>query len=219
MVDIHEMKAILFDLDGVLLSTDKYHYIAWKELADELKIPFCEKDNEAFRGVSRMDCMEILLSKATHLHLTEEEKISYADKKNQRYRSLLAKITPDFVDDEVRRTLCALRDMGYRLAVGSSSKNSKFILEKTALTEQFDAIVDGNDISRSKPDPEVFLKAAEAVGVIPAQSIVVEDAEAGLKAAVSGGMLPIAIGEAAGSPLAYYSLTSFGELKKILTND
>ena len=209
------IKAIIFDLDGVLLSTDKYHYIAWKELADELEIPFCEKDNEAFRGVSRMDCMEILVSKKPSLKLSDDQKVALATKKNERYRALLENITPAFVDGEVRNTLCVLRERGYCLAVGSSSKNSRFILEKASLTDSFDAIVDGNDISRSKPDPEVFLKAAAALGAEPLHSAVIEDAEAGLRAAIGGGMLPIAIGEAKGSALASISLESFSELEKI----
>ena len=215
MVDVSAVRAIIFDLDGVLLSTDKYHYMAWKELADELGIPFCEKDNEAFRGVSRMDCMEILLSKSQSLALTEEEKIAYATQKNERYRALLADITPSFVDADVRNTLVVLRERGYRLAVGSSSKNSKFILEKTELIGYFDAVVDGNDISRSKPDPEVFLKAAAALGAAPFESAVIEDAEAGLLAATGGAMLPVAIGEAKGSQLAKISIDNLGELLKI----
>ena len=218
MVDIGEIKAIIFDLDGVLLSTDKYHYIAWKALADELGIPFCEKDNEAFRGVSRMDCMEILVSKRKDLNLTDEQKTAYAEQKNNNYRRLLEQITPSFVEDEVRETLALLRRRGYLLAVGSSSKNSKFILRKTELSNCFDAIVDGNDISRSKPDPEVFVKAAAALGAQPCQCAVIEDAEAGLLAAVGGEMLPIGIGEAKNSPLAKIHLETFGELKDIFTN-
>ena len=218
-MNIDNIKGVIFDLDGVLLSTDQYHYAAWKELADELGIPFCEKDNEAFRGVSRMDCMEILLSKSNDLKLTEAEKIAYADQKNQRYRSLLENMTPKFVSEEVRETLLALKQRGYRLAVGSSSKNSRFILEKTELTNCFDAIVDGNDIQRSKPDPEVFLKAAAALEVDPAQSIVVEDADAGLLAAHRGGMIPFAMGEAKKNPLAKIALESFGDLVKILIKE
>ncbi len=213
------IKAIIFDLDGVLLSTDQYHYAAWKELADELGIPFCEKDNEAFRGVSRMDCMELLLSKKPELRLEEAEKVALADRKNQRYRSLLESITPSFVEEHVRSTLALLRERGYRMAVGSSSKNSGFILEKTDLTACFDAVVDGNSISRSKPDPEVFLKAAAALGAEPAECAVIEDAEAGLLAAERGGMLPVAIGEAKHSPLARQVLESFADLADIFKNN
>ena len=218
MTDIGSIRGIIFDLDGVLLSTDKYHYLAWKELADELGIPFCEKDNEAFRGVSRMDCMEILLSKSATLKLTDEEKAAYANKKNERYRELLENITPSFVDAEVRDTLSVLRERGYCLAVGSSSKNSRFILQRASLTDCFDAIVDGNDISRSKPDPEVFLKAAAALGIQPQYSAVIEDAEAGLRAAIGGCMMPVAIGQAKGSSLAAISLERFSDLEKLFIN-
>ena len=212
---MRDIKAIIFDLDGVLLTTDKYHYIAWKKLADELEIPFCEKDNEAFRGVSRMDCMEILLTKKPEFKCTEEEKIAYATKKNQTYIELLSELSPATVDAEVRETLSVLKARGYRLAVGSSSKNAKFILKKVELDGMFDAIIGGDDISRSKPDPEVFLKAAEAVGVCPCASAVIEDAEAGLRAAVDGGMLSVAMGMAKGSSLADISIESFGELGQI----
>ena len=215
MNDTQLVKAIIFDLDGVLLTTDKYHYIAWKQLADELEIPFCEKDNEAFRGVSRMDCMEILLSKKPELDFSEEQKIAYADKKNRAYIELLAELSTDTVDAEVRDTLSALRARGYRLAVGSSSKNAKYILSKVELDGMFDAIIGGDDIVRSKPDPEVFIKAAEAIGALPCNSAVVEDAEAGLQAAVDGGMLPIAMGAAKGSDMARISLDTFGDLEKI----
>ena len=215
MIDTQLVKAIIFDLDGVLLSTDKYHYIAWKQLADELGIPFCEKDNEAVRGVSRMDCMDILLSKKPELDFSAEERIAYADKKNRAYIELLEELSIDTVDAEVRNTLSTLRASGYRLAVGSSSKNAKYILRKVELDGMFDAIIGGDDIVRSKPDPEVFIKAAEAVGVLPCNSAVVEDAEAGLQAAVDGGMLPIAMGAAKDSPLAQISLEAFGNLGKI----
>lgn len=219
MNDVREIKAIIFDLDGVLLTTDKYHYIAWKQLADELGIPFCEKDNEAFRGVSRMDCMEILLSKKQGASFTPEEKIMYADQKNKRYIELLNELDPSTVDIEVRNTLTALKENGYRLAVGSSSKNAKYILEKVELTCMFDAIIGGDDITRSKPDPEVFIKAAAAVNTAPCQSAVVEDAEAGLKAAVDGGMLAIAMGAAKDSSMADVSLERFGDLKKMFVDE
>ena len=215
MIDVQAVKAIIFDLDGVLLTTDKYHYIAWKQLADELEIPFCEKDNEAFRGVSRMDCMEILLTKKQDLCLTDEQKIAYADQKNQKYIELLRELGPSTVDAGVRSTLSVLKQRGYKLAVGSSSKNAKYILSKVELSDMFDAIIGGDDISRSKPDPEVFLKAADAVGVLPSEAAVIEDAEAGLKAAIDGGMLPVAMGVAKGSALASISLEAFEKLGKI----
>ena len=215
MIDTKSIKAIIFDLDGVLLTTDRYHYIAWKQLADELAIPFCEKDNEAFRGVSRMDCMEILLTKKPELKLSDEQKIAYANKKNQAYVGLLDELSRETVDEEVRNTLSTLKERGYLLAVGSSSKNAKYILRRVELEGMFDAIIGGDDISRSKPDPEVFVKAAEAVRVLPCNCAVIEDAEAGLIAATDGEMLPIAMGAAKGSSLAQISLETFGDLGKI----
>ena len=215
MIDTKSIKAIIFDLDGVLLTTDRYHYIAWKQLADELGIPFCEKDNEAFRGVSRMDCMEILLTKKPELKLSDEQKIAYANKKNQAYVGLLDELSRETVDEEVRNTLSTLKERGYLLAVGSSSKNAKYILRRVELEGMFDAIIGGDDISRSKPDPEVFVKAAEAVRVLPCNCAVIEDAEAGLIAATDGEMLPIAMGAAKGSSLAQISLETFGDLGKI----
>lgn len=208
------VNAILFDLDGVLLSTDRYHYLAWKSLADDLGIPFNEQDNEQFRGVSRMDCLEILLKKLPERTFSNDEKIALATVKNNRYRELLTQLTPKFVSDEVRATLTELRQRGYRMAVGSSSKNTRFILERTDLFSSFDGIADGNDIQKSKPDPEVFLKAAALLGADPANCAVIEDAEAGLQAAKRGGMLPVAIGNAAGSPLAAISLGNFSDLLK-----
>lgn len=211
-MNCENIKGLLFDLDGVLLSTDHFHYLAWKNLADELEIPFTEKDNEKLRGVSRMASFEIILSAKPELKLTEEEKQTYAARKNEQYRNYLQTMTPADVSAEVRETLAELRKRGYRLAVGSSSKNAKFILEKVELTAAFDAIADGNDITRSKPDPEVFLTAARFVSVPPENCAVIEDAEAGLAAAAGGKMLPIAIAGACGSPLASLSLTSFSDL-------
>ncbi len=206
-------KGIIFDLDGVLLSTDKYHFMAWKKLADRLGIPFSEKDNERLRGVSRMESLEIVLSLSkTPLSLSKDQKLVLATEKNDDYRCLLNKLSPDDITSEVRDTLKKLREKGYRLAIGSSSKNTKFILEKTELTDAFDAIADGNDIVNSKPDPEVFLKAALFLGLEPSDCAVVEDAEAGLSAANAGGFLPIAYASALGSPLAKIDLKEFSEL-------
>ena len=207
-----KVSALLFDLDGVLLSTDRYHYLAWKSLADDLEIPFNEQDNEQFRGVSRMDCLEILLRKLPDRSFSEAEKTELANRKNDRYRKLLENLSPATVADEVRSTLAELRRRGYRMAVGSSSKNTRFILERTDLLAAFDGVADGNDVKKSKPDPEVFLKAASLLGADPAHCAVIEDAEAGLQAATRGGMLPVAIGSATQSPLAAIKLGSFSDL-------
>ena len=210
------IKGIIFDLDGVLISTDKFHYLAWKQLADKLGIPFSEKDNEQLRGVSRMESLELILKNDPSVKLTEEEKIAAATEKNDRYREYLKTMTPDDVSAEVRETLTALHDMGYKLSVGSSSKNARFILSQTDLTRYFDAIADGNDIKNSKPDPEVFLTAANFLGLDPAVCAVVEDAEAGLEAAVAAGMLPVAYASAYGSELGKVQLANFAQLKDVL---
>lgn len=210
-----EIKAILFDLDGVVLSTDHYHYLAWKKLADELNIPYTVEDNERTRGVSRMESLEVVLEKYTGKPFTQEEKVAFAERKNDDYRIYLRQMSPADVADEVRDTLRELRRRGYRLAIGSSSRNARFILERTEMTSFFDAIADGTDIKNSKPDPEVFLKAAEFVNTPAENCVVVEDAFAGMEAAVAGGMLTVAIGSATESPLAVHKLTTFSDLLKI----
>jgi len=209
------MKAIIFDLDGVICFTDKYHYMAWKEMADELGVYFDEKINDRLRGVSRMDSLEIILEKYTGKTLTEEEKEHLAEKKNTTYRKLLEKMTPSDVTDEVRKTLAELRKRGYKLSLGSSSKNAKFILEKIDLMDAFDAISDGTNIKKSKPDPEVFLKGAEFLNELPGDCLVVEDAIAGIDAAKSGGMLAAGIGDAKSYEKTDYPLETFSDLLKI----
>ena len=207
-----DIKGLIFDLDGVLLSTDHYHYLAWRESADALGIDFTEADNEQLRGVSRMESLEIILRKKPSLTLSEEEKTAIATQKNERYREYLQQLTPASVTDEVRETLLTLRQRGYLLAVGSSSKNTRFILSQTELTDYFDAIADGNDIKNSKPDPEVFLTAADCLHLAPEVCAVIEDAEAGLEAAVRAGMLPIAYAAAYDSMQAAIRLAGFSEL-------
>lgn len=208
------MKAFIFDLDGVIVFTDRFHYQAWKMIADKLGIYFDEAINNRLRGVSRMASLEIILEKYEGT-LSEEEKEALADEKNEYYRTLLETMTPEDVTEEVRDCLKELRARGHKLAIGSSSKNTKFILEQVALTDYFDAISDGTNIVNSKPDPEVFLKAAEYLGEQPESCIVVEDAYAGIDAAKAGGMLAVGIGEAAGYEKADVKITGFGELLTI----
>ena len=192
-----DIQAIIFDLDGVLVFTDRYHYEAWKKLADKLGIYFDEKINNRLRGVSRMESLEIILERYSGPALSENEKTALAAEKNETYRELLKQMTKESVTMDVRDTLAELRRRGYKLSVGSSSKNARTILERTELIGAFDAVSDGTNISRSKPDPEVFLKGAEFLGLPPEKCAVVEDAEAGIDAATAGGMLPVGIGEAA----------------------
>ena len=212
MKNIKEIRGLIFDLDGVLVFTDQYHYAAWKKLADRLGIYFDEKINNRLRGVSRMESLEIILERWEGPAFSEEEKQALAAEKNETYRALLMQMTPESVTQEVRDTLAELRRRGYKLSVGSSSKNAKTILRQIGLEGYFDAVSDGTNITRSKPDPEVFLKAAEFLGMAPTECLVVEDAVAGVQAAHAAGMDAAAVGDAAGSGLAEYSLKSFSEL-------
>lgn len=211
------MKGIIFDLDGVICSTDQYHYQAWKALADELDIYFDETINNRLRGVSRMESLEIILEKAKEAY-TEEEKQAFAEKKNNIYKELLKQMTTADLSEKVKSTLNALRNRGYKLAIGSSSKNTKQILKQIGLEGYFDAIADGTDITNSKPDPEVFLLAAERLGYTPNECLVVEDAQAGIEAATRGGFKSAGIGEAAESKTVTYSMEEFSDLL-LITED
>lgn len=211
-----EKKAVIFDLDGVICFTDKYHYQAWKTLADRLGIYFDEKINDRLRGVSRMASLEIILERAEKEY-SQEEKKTFTTEKNDTYRELLKNMSHADLSEEVRDTLNELRRRGYQLAIGSSSKNTKFILEQIGLEGFFDAVADGTDITRSKPDPEVFLIAAKKLGVDPENCVVVEDAKAGIQAAKAGGMTALALfGDAKGCGLEDYDLSSFSNLLNIL---
>lgn len=208
-------KAVIFDLDGVICFTDHYHYLAWKALADSLGIPFDESKNDRLRGVSRMASLEIVLEEYAGPALTDEEKVALATKKNDLYRTYLQTMTEKDLSDEVRDTLNALREMGLKLAIGSSSKNTPLILERIGLAGFFDAISDGNNITRSKPDPQVFTMAAQMLSLKPEECLVVEDAEAGIQAAVAGGFHSAGIGPAARSSNVTYGLAHFSDLTRL----
>ena len=180
-------KGVIFDLDGVLCSTDRFHYEAWQQTAREAQAPFDETVNQRLRGVSRMESLEIILENSP-LAFTQEQKEKLAEEKNERYRLLLRQMTPADMAPEVRRALDRLRAAGLRLAVGSSSKNARFILDRLKAGDYFDAVCDGTQIAHSKPHPEVFLKAGQMLGLAPADCLVVEDAPAGLEAARAAGM-------------------------------
>lgn len=210
-----ERKAFIFDLDGVIVYTDQFHYQAWKRMADRIGVYFDESINNRLRGVSRMESLNIILEQYD-TDLTQKEKEELAEEKNHIYRQLLGNMTPADVSDEVRDTLIELKRKGHKLAIGSSSKNARFILEKVALLDFFDAVSDGNNIKNSKPDPEVFIKAAKFLGERTDRCIVVEDAYAGIDAAKAGGMEAAAIGDAASYEKADYVLSSFKDLLKIL---
>lgn len=206
------MKAFIFDLDGVIVFTDKFHYQAWKKMADEMGIYFDETINNRLRGVSRAESLEIILERYEGEPLSAEKKAELMEQKNNTYRELLATMTPADVSDEVRETLKTLRERGCKLAIGSSSKNAKFILEKVELLNAFDAISDGNNITHSKPDPEVFLKAGEFLGEDPANCVVVEDAYAGIDAAKAAGMLAVCLGDAFGYEKTDVKIEYFAQL-------
>ena len=205
---------VIFDLDGVICFTDKYHYTAWKAIADRLGVEFNETINNRLRGVSRMDSLEIILERYDG-SLTAEEKEALATEKNELYKKLLANMTPADLSDEVKRTLDALRAAGLRLAIGSSSRNTKYILERLGLKGYFDAISDGTNITRSKPDPQVFLMAADFLHMVPKDCLVVEDAEAGIAAACAGGFDSAGLGEAAACGRATYAMNRFADLLEI----
>ena len=210
------MKAIIFDLDGVIVSTDSLHYRAWKIMADGENIYFDERINDRLRGVSRMESLEIILERASRTY-TDEEKTALATKKNDIYRELLQALTPDDRLDSVAETLEKLRAMGYKLAIGSSSRNTPLILDKIGYKDYFDAVSDGNNITRSKPDPQVFLMAADRLGFAPEECYVVEDADAGIAAAKTGGFVAVSIGSAAHNPAADYKIVKFTELCDIVS--
>ena len=208
------MKAVIFDLDGVICFTDKYHYLAWKETADGISVYFDEAINNRLRGVSRMDSLEIILEKSEKIY-SEEEKAGLAAKKNAVYRELLKSMTTADLSDEVRETLDKLRSRGFKLAIGSSSKNAKLILSRIGLGYYFDAVSDGTNITKSKPDPEVFLKAASSLDLSPSDCLVVEDAMAGIEAAYRGGFESAGIGEACRHEHATYRMNTISDLLKI----
>lgn len=214
---MNNIKGIIFDLDGVIVFTDQYHYQAWKKLADRLGTYFDEAINDRLRGVSRMASLDIVLERYQGPTLSDTDKLSLAEEKNASYVELLQQMTPASVADEVRETLSLLRKRGYLLSVGSSSKNAKTILARTELTDYFDAISDGTNINRSKPNPEVFQKAAEFLGLPCEACAVVEDAEAGIDAAKAAGMLAVGIGPAATYGKTDCPVQTFLDLKELFT--
>lgn len=208
-------QAIIFDLDGVICHTDKYHYQAWKQISDELGIYFDEVINNRLRGVSRMESFEIILERYDG-QMSRENKIAYTGKKNDIYKNLLKSMSSLDLQVEVKSTLDKLRSKGIKLAIGSSSKNARFILERLGLENYFDAICDGNNISQSKPAPEVFIKAAQFLSEVQDKCLVVEDATSGLEAARAGGMDCAGMGDASESELATYRLSKFEDLLNII---
>jgi len=210
------IKAIIFDLDGVIVHTDQFHYLAWKKIADELGLHFDAEMNNLLRGVSRMDSLEIILNQ-NHCRLSGQEKASLAEKKNNMYQASILTMTPADVSPDVLWTLREAKAKGLKIAIGSSSKNTKTILKQTGLSEMFDAVSDGEKITRTKPDPEVFLKAAEYLGIDPLECAIVEDADAGVQAGKNAGMVTMAIGNATLSGSADHQLRQLSDLFQWIT--
>lgn len=210
------IKAVIFDLDGVLVTTDELHFKAWKALAEELGITgFTKADNARQRGVSRMASLEVVLEK-TDKTFTDEEKVALAEKKNSMYVKSLDTLSPSDALGGVNEFIGYLKEKGIKTAIGSASKNTPLILEKTKLADKFDAISCGLDTTKSKPDPEVFLIAAGKLGIAPEECVVIEDSDAGIEAAKAGGMYAVAVGEAEHNTKADISVSSVDDLYRII---
>jgi beta-phosphoglucomutase len=187
------LKACIFDLDGVIVDTAKYHYLAWKRLADQLKINFTEKDNERLKGVSRMASLNIILG-IGNIHPDDNTKEEYAALKNQWYVDYISKMTPAEILPGSVEFINELKKAGIKVGLGSASKNTPMILERVGMKKLFNAVADGNVVHKAKPDPEVFLTAAKMLKVDPRNCVVFEDAVAGVEAALNAGMICIGIG-------------------------
>jgi beta-phosphoglucomutase len=188
-----KIRACIFDLDGVIVDTAKYHFLAWKRLADQLGINFTEKDNERLKGVSRMESLEIILGLGNKI-IDQDKKNELARLKNLWYNDYIRKMTPEEILPGSLDFVKELKKADIRVAVGSASKNTPVILDRVGISKLFDAVADGNNVEKAKPDPEVFLKASEMLGIEPEECIVFEDALAGVQAALNAGMICIGIG-------------------------
>ena len=210
------IKAVIFDLDGVIVTTDNCHYRAWKQMADEEGIYFDRTINERLRGVSRMASLEIILEKATKTY-SDQEKVDLATRKNGYYVNFIKELTPADILPGVIENIDKLKVNGIKVAIGSSSKNTPIILKQIGLSTYFDAVSDGNNITKSKPDPEVFVKAADMLGVPYEECMVVEDADAGIQAGKSAGMKTLAVGSAKGGDYLTDSLKNIDLLSMVVS--
>ena len=190
----NHIRACIFDLDGVLVDTAKYHFIAWKRLSESLGIEFTEHDNEQLKGVSRVESLEYILRKG-NIILEESKKQDLMNTKNNWYLELVATMRSDELLPNVWHFLTELKHHGIKIGLGSSSKNAQMILDKTGIAHFFDTVVDGRHVVHSKPNPEVFLKGASQLHVEPNQTIVFEDAVSGVAAAIAGGFYAIGLGD------------------------
>jgi beta-phosphoglucomutase len=187
------IKACIFDLDGVIVDTAKYHFLAWKRLSDKLNIPFTEKENERLKGVSRMDSLEIILELGK-IKPDSKKKEEYASLKNKWYVDFIKRMTPEEILPGSLEFINEIKMAGIKVAIGSASKNTPLILKRVGISNLFDAVADGNVVSKAKPDPEVFLTAARMLGIEPNYCVVFEDAIAGVQAALNAGMICVGVG-------------------------
>lgn len=213
-----EIKAVIFDLDGVIVSTDEYHYQAWKSISDEQNIYFDRGINNRLRGVSRAESLEIVLEKANREY-TQAEKEVLLEEKNNIYKYLLKNLSSSDILPGVNEVLDYLKSNNIKVAIGSSSKNTSLILQKIGLLNSFDAIVDGTMIKKSKPDPEVFIMVADKLNVLSEECIAVEDAKAGVEAALAGNMKVAAIGDAIRCNKANFNLENLIDLINIINKN
>lgn len=190
----NNIQACIFDLDGVIVDTAVYHYKAWRRLANSMGFDFTEQQNEQLKGVSRMASLDLILGWGNITGKTEDQKIAMATQKNEWYNEMINQMTPAEILPGAREFVLSCREAGLKTAIGSASKNTPTILAKLELKPLFDAVIDGNSVTKPKPDPEVFTKGAEEVGVAPANCVVFEDAIAGIEAAHAGGMKAVGIG-------------------------
>ena len=204
-------KGFIFDLDGVIVDTAKYHYLAWKKLANQLGFEFTKEQNELFKGVSRKRCLEILLD-IGKIEPTQEQFDTWMIEKNVDYLKYIENMDASEILPDVPKILKYLKEKNIPIALGSASKNAQPILEKVGLISYFDAIIDGNNVTKAKPDPEVFLLAAEELGVNATNCVVFEDAVAGVQAANSAKMLSIGIGDDKILSEARYNFNDFTEI-------
>ncbi len=205
------IKGFIFDLDGVIVDTAKYHYLAWKKLADELGFEFTEEQNEAFKGVSRKRCLQILLELG-EVDATQEQFDNWMIEKNEDYLSYIEEMDASEILPDVPKILDFLKANNIPMALGSASKNAIPILKKVGLLSYFKVVVDGNNVTKAKPDPEVFLLAAKDIGVAPTECVVFEDALAGIQAANTAGMVSIGIGDATILTESQYNFNDFTEI-------
>jgi beta-phosphoglucomutase len=210
-MDERVLEAVIFDLDGVVVYTDAYHYKAWKKLADREGWKFDETLNDRLRGVSRMASLQIILDH-NGIDLPDDQKAALATVKNEDYKAFLEEIDDSALVVGSLDFIRALRNRGVPTGLGSSSKNAAVVLEKLGIADLFDAVVTGNDISRSKPDPEIFLKGAGRLGVAPERTWVFEDAASGVDAARAGGMVSVGFGPSEGLDHADIRVHSFAEI-------